>query len=759
MIKQHDESLLLAGLNEAQQKAVSTESNRVLVLAGAGSGKTRVLVQRMIWMARRGVSLRNMFAVTFTNKAANEIRERVENELGLSSRGCWFGTFHGLAHRMLRMHPKEARLPDSFQIIDASDQQRIIKRVMRELQVDEKRFSPRLIAQKISACKDRGLQGASAEERLAERQIISVYQRYEALCQQSGLVDFSELLLRAWNLLDRNPALLSLYRERFRLILIDEFQDTNLIQYHWMRQLISPESSLFAVGDDDQSIYGWRGAEVENINRLGEEYPSLEIIRLEQNYRSTGEILELANRVIAHNSDRMPKKLWTDQVKGEGVGFQILLNEYEEARHVVQTIAEEASKGQPYSDFAILYRSNAQSLQFENKLLEEGIPYRIYGGLRFYERAEIKAVLAYYRLLVNRDDDDAFDRVINFPTRGIGEKTQSQIRERSQQQSVSRWRALIQLLESDALTPRARQAVTAFVDLIEGLAKELDHSTASELCERLFQQSGLNDHYKKDESETGKNRLENMNELLNSVREFDQQYESGEEVTVEGRDRHLSYLSQTVLDQGDQESEESSNAVQLMTLHAAKGLEFDTVFMVGVDATIFPNEMALDEDRLNEERRLCYVGITRAERKLHITCAAQRRFYGNQTMTGPSPFIYEMGLLEEGESWYSQIETLGAYPYSGRTAYQKGGGYRAYGSNYSTPTHRRSSTSSQSALQGFAQSEQNGLRLGQTVEHEVFGQGVVLTLEGSGARARVQVSFERSGNKWLMCEYAKLKPL
>lgn len=732
---------LLAELNPAQREAVSTESLRVLVLAGAGSGKTRVLVHRMVWLAQQGkIRPHEMMAVTFTNKAANEMRSRVESLLGNSLCGGWTGTFHGLSHRFLRLNWEQAGLPETFQVIDSDDQLRIIKRLVRDMNLDEQKYVPRKIAHRINASKDEGIRSADAKSRSRwnDRQqphLIRIYHAYEMLCQQSGLVDFGELLLRSYELLQTHPDLLQRYQSRFKLLLVDEFQDTNTIQYRWFKQLVTPETSLFVVGDDDQSIYGWRGARVDNIHRVERDFAPVHLCRLEQNYRSSGAILELANKLIIHNSNRMEKKLWTSHGEGSAINVHRTFNDYEEAQFVVEAIVESLRKDHNFANFAILYRSNAQSRLFEDQLVQHRIPYRIYGGLRFYERAEIKNVLAYLRLVFNRADDAALERVINLPARGIGQKTRNDIKQRALVREMPLWKVIGEMLVGQLFTSRAQSALSSFVELIEEIDRQVRHLSVAECCSYVIELSGLKDLYSQEKGEQGQNKLENLAELVNAAKAFDLAQDAA---GLAEDARVLLFLSQTALDVGDEQADDATETVQLMTLHAAKGLEFDTVFLVGMEAGLFPNRMAMDENRLDEERRLCYVGITRAKRNLYLTYASQRRVYGTVEPTGPSLFLEEMGLdLDESEVLENRLRhQTSARPQRPR---------------FQQPSLERAVSS--------AGSTYGGLRLGQDVEHPTFGRGVVLNLEGSGARARIQVQFSQAGSKWLMCEYAKLQGL
>jgi len=714
-----DVSDLLEQLNPPQREAVCAPSGNYLVLAGAGCGKTRVLVHRIAWLIRAGhVSPYNILAVTFTNKAASEMRGRIEALLGMPPGGMWVGTFHSLAHRLLRAHWKEADLPQSFQILDSEDQYRLIRRLLRELELDEARWPPKQVQWFINGNKDEGLRPEHIEhyDDPYRRQMVRIYQAYEEACRRGGQVDFAELLLRAHELWLKRPEILEHYRRRFGHILVDEFQDTNAIQYAWVRLLAGETGHLFVVGDDDQSIYGWRGARIENIHRFQQELPAVRLIRLEQNYRSTSTILSAANALIAHNSGRLGKELWTEGGEGEPIRLYGGFNELDEARFVVERIEEWQDRGGARSEVAVLYRSNAQSRVLEEGLIRAGIPYRVYGGLRFFERAEIKDALAYLRLLANRGDDPSFERVVNTPTRGIGDRTVQAVRERARAGQIAMWHAAEQLIEQKALSARACNALGAFLRLIEEMAAVTAKLELHEQVERLVQQSGLIEHFKKEKGERGQARIENLEELVTAAREF----EFDEEVHA-GMDTLTAFLAHAALEAGEGQAEAWQECVQLMTLHSAKGLEFPLVFLTGLEEGLFPHRMSLEEPgRLEEERRLCYVGMTRAMRQLYLTYAEVRRLYGQENYTRPSRFVHEIP-----REYIEEVRLGGAI---------------------SQP------------LAGVVQDEPPpGLRLGQHVLHPKFGEGVVLQHEGSGAQARVQVNFDEAGSKWLVLAYANLE--
>ncbi|WP_079230285.1 DNA helicase II [Pseudomonas putida] len=724
-----DLSLLLNSLNDAQRQAVAATLGRQLVLAGAGSGKTRVLVHRIAWLIQvEQASPHSILSVTFTNKAAAEMRQRIEQLLGINPAGMWVGTFHGLAHRLLRAHWQEARLVQNFQILDSDDQQRLIKRVMRELGLDEQKWPARQAQWFINGQKDEGLrpQHIQASGDLFLQTMRDVYSAYEQACERAGVIDFSELLLRALDLWRDHPGLLEHYQRRFRHLLVDEFQDTNAVQYAWLRLLAGKNGgSLMAVGDDDQSIYGWRGAKIENIHQYTADFPDAEMIRLEQNYRSTGGILKAANALIANNSGRLGKELWTDMGEGEPLTLYAAYNEHDEARYVVETIESLIKQGSARNDIAILYRSNAQSRVLEEALLRERIPYRIYGGQRFFERAEIKNAMAYLRLIEGRGNDAALERVINVPPRGIGEKTVEAIREHARHSQLSMWEAMCQLLAAKALKGRAASALGAFIELIEGLASKVADMPLHTMTQTAIEQSGLIIYHQEEKGEKGQARVENLEELVSAARNFETSEDDADLSPLSA------FLGHASLEAGDAQADEHEDSIQLMTLHSAKGLEFPYVFLVGMEEGLFPHKMSLEEPgRLEEERRLAYVGITRAMRQLIMTYAETRRLYGSETYNKVSRFVREIpsGLVQE-----VRLSNSVSRPFGG-------------------------STSTASNLFANANIPQTAFNLGQRVQHAVFGEGVILNFEGSGAQARVQVNFAE-GSKWLMLGYAKLEAI
>ncbi len=721
-----DISLIIDQLNDAQRNAVAATSRHQLVLAGAGSGKTRVLVHRIAWLLKvENASPFAVMAVTFTNKAAREMRGRLEELLETPSNGMWVGTFHGLAHRLLKQHWQEARLPQYFQILDSDDQLRVVKRLMKENNIDDARYPAKQIQWFINEQKDEGRRAShvipSADP--FARTMQQVYQLYENFCQQSGLVDFGEILLRAHELWLHNPDLLQHYQQRFQHILVDEFQDTNNIQYAWIRLLAGDSVSVMAVGDDDQSIYGWRGANVGNIRNFQTDFAGAELIKLEQNYRSTANILAAANAVISNNDGRLGKELRTDCAPGEKVKLYRAFNEQDEARYIADQVDTWVKQGRNRVDMAILYRSNAQSRMLEESLLRAGIPYRIYGGQRFYERLEIKNALAYLRLMLARQDDAAFERVINVPARSVGEKTVEVLRNIARDQGCSLWDAAVQIVEHGGLPKRATNAIAGFIALIEEMTVGLDELQLHELVEQAIQQSGLIEHHKKERGEKGQARLDNLDELVNAARGF----EAGEEDASE----LAQFLDSAALESGEGQAEEYDDAVQLMTLHSAKGLEFPQVVLAGVEEGLFPHKMSLnDNDGLEEERRLAYVGITRAMEQLIVTHAESRRLYGQENNPTPSRFIREIptDLITE-----VRLKNSVSRPVTARN-----------------PVRRGLVQEAPSAAP---------FKLGQRVSHEVFGEGVVLQFEGEGAGLRIQVNFKDAGSKWLVLSFAKLTGL
>jgi DNA helicase-2/ATP-dependent DNA helicase PcrA len=722
-----DVTAIIDSLNDAQRQAVSAPARAMLVLAGAGSGKTRVLVHRIAWLIKiEHIAPHNILAVTFTNKAAKEMRGRVEDLLNISARSMWIGTFHGLAHRFLRQHSEEAKLPSTFQVIDADDQLRLIKRLMKSMQIDDKRWPPKQMVWFINAQKDEGGRAKDIPETQdAYLQVqLSIYRAYEDLCARSGLVDFAELLLKAYETLRENADLLAFYRDRFKHVHVDEFQDTNTIQYAWLRLLTDGQDNLFVVGDDDQSIYGWRGAKIENMFNFQKHYPNHQMIRLEQNYRSTGNILKASNALIACNEGRMGKELRTDGGEGDLISLYAAFNEQDEAYFVVERIRKWVAEGNLRADVAILYRSNAQSRQFEEKLMATGTPYRVYGGLRFFDRMEIKNALAYLYLMAHKDNDAAFERIINTPTRGVGAKTIDEIRQFAKREDLTLWAAMVELIRTEHFTPRATNALKGFAVLINKLIKESNGLDLYEQVKLVIESSGLIEFHKKEKGDKGEARVENLEELVNAARQFEYDVES-----AEGGSELEVFLTHAALESGDAQGDDFEDCVQLMTLHSAKGLEFPMVFMVGLEEGLFPSQQSVDDPgRLEEERRLCYVGMTRAMQLLYMSYAESRRLYGKENYPRPSRFLKEIPAEQLQEIRLRANVTKPVIP-----AKQK--------------------------LGKVALGSSGRYKLGQRVSHMKFGEGVVLQVDGQGAQERVQVNFATAGMKWLMLSYAKLDVL
>ncbi len=741
-----DNHPLLAGLNDAQREAVAAPPGNTLILAGAGSGKTRVLVHRIAWLIQEeGASPHAILAVTFTNKAASEMRTRIGAMLDVPVRDLWVGTFHGLAHRLLRLHWQEAKLPQTFQILDSDDQYRLLRRLLKTLELDEARWPPKQIQWFINARKDEGQRAAHIDDRGDPhlQTMLRVYRLYEETCQQSGVVDFAELLLRTHELLRDNVDLLTHYRQRFSHLLVDEFQDTNAVQYAWLRLLTGDDgrNAIFIVGDDDQSIYGWRGAKIENIQRVSKDFGHVRTLRLEQNYRSTATILKAANALIGNNDGRLGKELWTDGQQGQPIELYAAFNDLEEARYIAERIRRWCDGGQPRKSVACLYRSNAQSRVLEEALIRAGIPYRVYGGFRFFERAEIKDALAYLRLVGNRDDASAFERIYNTPTRGIGERTIVLLRQHARDQGVSLWQAAGDLVEAAELPARSANALRAFLQLIDGLAEGSDGMALHEQVEYVIQNSGLLSHFAKEKGERAEARIENLAELVSAARQFT--YDSDELDMAP----LPAFLAHAALEAGEGQAEGDEDSVQLMTLHSAKGLEFPLVFLCGMEEGLFPHSRSVEDgQRLEEERRLCYVGVTRAERHLVMSYAECRRLHGSERFQMPSRFIREIPpeLVEE-----VKVRTrVQATSSTGGRSGDYGGAARQSRPAAAAPVRHRASAPEAPA----------GLPLGQRVSHHKFGEGVVTGFEGQGAQARVQVNFQRVGSKWLVLAYAKLEP-
>jgi DNA helicase-2/ATP-dependent DNA helicase PcrA len=734
-----DVSHLLDSLNEQQRNAVANPNDHLLVLAGAGSGKTRVLVHRIAWLIEaENISPFAILAVTFTNKSAREMRGRIEELMGLALGGMWVGTFHGLAHRLLKQHWEEAGLIKDFQVLDSDDQLRLLKRVNRELQIDEDRWPAKQCQWYINGQKDEGKRPHNIDPINDSylKTMIQIYEAYELACQRGGMIDFGEILLRAHELWLKNPSLLEHYQRRFQHILVDEFQDTNDIQYAWLRVLAGRASNLMVVGDDDQSIYGWRGAKIENIQKFNTDFPGAELVKLEQNYRSTSNILNAANALISNNSGRLGKNLWTEDGDGEAISLYTALNEQDEARFVVDRAQDWFNNGNRRSESAILYRSNAQSRELEEALLRLGMPYRIYGGQRFYERLEIKNAISYLRLIANRDDDTAVERVINIPVRGIGGRTLEAIRKNARENDVSLWQACITCINESTIPLRAANSLLKFLKLIDDLEEGTQNLELQHKVDAIIKNTGLIPHHEKEGGEKARTRIENLDELINAASNFEPT-ELTEIPSKESAEFLTAFLDQAALDAGEGQAAAEEDAVQLMTLHSAKGLEFPLVFLVGLEEGLFPHKMSIDNlSGLEEERRLCYVGVTRAMSKLYICHTESRRLHGEINLCRPSRFIKEIpnDLVEE-----IRLKSSISRP-------AVGGG-------------RLGQNNVAKSLNGSVEVPDTDLSLGQRVLHAKFGEGVILNYEGQGSSARVQVSFDDVGSKWLVLSFAKLQSI
>ena len=720
-----DVSYILESLNEKQREAVTSESPHLLVLAGAGSGKTRVLVHRVAWIVDGFRSNPGtIMTVTFTNKAANEMQSRIQELLKSPVPELWCGTFHGLAHRTLKRFYKEANLISGFTILDADDQLRIIKRLAKELELEDSAWPPKQIQWQINAWKDDGKRSKDikAEKDFYTETIKGLYEKYEDLCKQDSLVDFAELLLKSYELIRDDAKVKKFFHSRFKHILIDEFQDTNKIQYKWLQEIASNEANLTAVGDDDQSIYGWRGARVENIDAYKKSHDQSETIRLEQNYRSTSVILNAANALIENNQERLGKNLWTDSKEGELITLYQAYSEQDEARFIAEVIKGWMNGGELYKDCAVVYRSNAQSRAIEEALLRISIPYRIYGGLRFYERLEIKNAMSFLKVIFNPHDNPSFERSIANPPRGIGAKTLIKIRNKANENNLSYVQASAKMLDEGSIGGRGAAGLRSYLKLLIDHGEQLDKTPLSDLLDSIIQSSGLIQHHEKEPGEKGKTRIENLEELITAAKNFEQSFDK--EKTI--KEISESFLDTVSLDAGETQAGEFDDAVQLMTLHSAKGLEFPLVFMTGLEETLFPHGRSMESpNQLEEERRLCYVGITRAMKKLYLTYAESRRLHGSDVFNPPSRFIKEIPA-----EYIDEIRPR---------------------ASVNVPYKR----TSQSSPMDFK--EEIGIALGQKVLHPKFGQGIVLNYEGSGESARVQINFESAGTKWLVLSFANLE--
>ena len=726
-----DVSYILDNLNDEQRQAVTSEKQHLMVLAGAGSGKTRVLVHKVAWQVealRKSPS--SIMAVTFTNKAASEMRSRIEELLQSPAIDLWCGTFHGLSHRLLKRFNKEADLASGFTILDSDDQLRIIKRISKELNLDEAAWPSRQSQWQINAWKDDGLRSSKVKDNgdFFKETIKNIYKQYEEVCIQDNLLDFGELLLKSYEVIKKNKVVRSYFHTRFKTVLIDEFQDTNSIQYKWLLEISSKDASITAVGDDDQSIYGWRGAKVENVATFTKTFKDSETIRLEQNYRSTNVILSAANALIENNNDRLGKNLWTEQLEGENIVLYQAYNEQDEARFTADILKEWMNKGELYEDAAVLYRSNAQSRALEEALLRSSIPYRIYGGQRFYERLEIKNAISYLKIIFNHSDNPAFERSISNPTRGVGEKTLNKIRSAAKKFNISYIKSSAKLLDEGVISGRGGSGLRSYLELINTCREIAETNTLSELMEYIIQTSGLYAYHGKEPGEKGKTRTENLEELISATKNFEQSVADSKKNIEIAED----YLDMISLDSGDRQASEHDDAAQLMTLHSAKGLEFKLVIMTGLEESLFPHGRSMDSiSQLEEERRLCYVGITRAMQKLYITYAESRRLHGADTFNPPSRFIKEIPTKFMDEI-RPRAQTTTAYT-------------------------RRDFASAKETK--YKVEDEIGYALGQKVLHPSFGEGIVLNYEGTGEAARVQINFDGSGTKWLVLSFAKLEKI
>lgn len=723
--------MILNSLNTAQQEAVSAPLGHQLVLAGAGSGKTRVLTHRIVWLIENEhIPPSRILAVTFTNKAANEMRSRIEKMLHVPAKSMWIGTFHGLSHRFLRAHWQEAGLPQSFQILDSDDQFRMIRRVIHALNLDEDRFPPKEAQWFINAQKEECREPHQVEVRdFTVQTQIRIYQAYHEACLRAGVIDFADLLLKTYKLLLSNAELRAHYQDRFCCLLVDEFQDTNTIQYAWLKLFAGDSNSVMIVGDDDQSIYGWRGARIENIQRFSRDFPGAKIIRLEQNYRSTGTILKAANALISQNAGRLGKNLWTEGKDGEPITVYAGFNEADEAFFIANRIRELKQKSDyVLREVAVLYRSNAQSRVIEEALMQFGIPYRVYGGLRYFDRQEIKDALAYLRLIANRSDDPAFERIINTPTRGIGDRTLVSIREHAKTHSVTLWEALRHLIDQKFFATRAETALLSFVNLINTMTERTLALELHKQVEYVLHASGLIEHYRKEKGEKGLTRLENLEELVNAAHQFSQ------DGVTDDMPPLAAFLAYAALESSDEQADAYDDCVQLMTLHSAKGLEFPVVFLAGCEEELFPHYLSMNDPKaIEEERRLCYVGVTRAMRKLYMSYAEVRRTYGKEAYHRPSRFLHEIpvDLIDEIRFRAKTTRLANHAP-----AYSSGAG----GNHFTA-----------------AAETQNTFRIGQEVRHRIFGAGIVLDCEGEGEDMKVKVRFANVGTKVLIASYLSAK--
>jgi len=710
-------------LNGKQQQSVALKEDvNALILAGAGSGKTRVLTHRIHYLvSTKNHHVDDILAVTFTNKAANEMKERLSELLRRPIGRMWVGTFHSLAHRLLRTHPVEANLSPTFQILDAQDQFRIVKRLMKENGVDETKFPIKKVQWFINQQKDEGIlpHQIDAGHNYFVKQSAKIFDLYEKYCQANDLVDFAGLLVKSYELLKNNQSLLDHYQKKFRHILVDEFQDTNRIQYQFIKILHNQNNHIFCVGDDDQSIYGWRGARIENIQKIENDFKPIKVIKLEQNYRSTGNILSASNAVIANNQNRLEKSLWTQSGDGELINVFNARSEIEESRFVVSEVENQFNQGRNLSECAILYRSNAQSRVFEESLIYRNIAYRIYGGLRFFERAEIKDAMGYVRLIENRSDNIAFERIVNFPTRGIGLSTIEKIRSHATENHTDLFQSSIAIV--DSLPARASNALQAFINLIEAISDSSKNLTLSEKVDSILMQSGLMSHYANDKTDKAGSKRENLDELVTAATQYVHE-EDNEMNETQG------FIALATLDSSGDSNNRNQDSVQLMTVHSAKGLEFPVVFLVGLEEDLFPSRQSKDEQQLDEERRLCYVGMTRAMNTLTLSYASKRFIHGNSFYSMPSRFLDEIPI-----------------------------NYLNYIKNSSSDMNSRSRQNDPSHYTKMTSTSSSIYSIGQVVKHAKFGLGTVVNCEGSGDSMRLQIKFQKVGTKWLISSYANLE--
>ena len=721
-----DVSYILDELNPIQREAVTDESHHSLILAGAGSGKTKVITHKVAWLSSvKGVNPLSLLTVTFTNKAAKEMRGRIENILEENLNQMWCGTFHGIFHRMLKIHWQEAKLVKDFSVIDSEDQIRVLKRVIQNMNLDLDTWQPRETQWFINKQKDEGRRKAklNMNATFVEEKMVDIMDEYQKTCNREGLVDFAEILIRSFELLDQNSELLKYYQARFQHILVDEFQDTNEIQYLLLKKLVGKDGRMTVVGDDDQSIYSWRGAKSTNIKRFTKDFNEVKTIKLEQNYRSSKNILACANSVIRNNPDRLGKELWSQKDEGEQVKVYRAFNERDEASFIVGIIKRWLEEGGSLSDTAIIYRSNAQSRILEDAILNSELPYRIYGGVRFYERMEIKNALAYAKLAINKNNDSQFERVINTPTRGIGVKTMDQIREHAKKGNLSLWQASEQIIANKET--KSAQNISNFFDVIEKLEGMNFNENLDTFFENVISLSGLKEFHGKEPGEKGRSRVENLEELISATSEF---FSLGEDKNDE-RSLLEHFLDQASLDAGENQANENEDAIQMMTLHSSKGLEFPLVFIAGCEEGLFPHRRsAEDPKQLAEERRLCYVGMTRAMERLYLTHAESRNIYGIDSFSPVSRFIKEIPeelIYEIRVSTETEIKDKGFEP----------------------------------RIVGGTDHNEGKFSLGDRVAHKNFGEGVILNYEGDGSNARVEVNFDNGGIKWLVLSFANLEKI